>query len=133
MVKAIYYLSLLLFLTNCKTQTEPVDVYFPFPNSYQELGLDSEHSFISLRTESDVNRNLSVTIEGWSIKEEGIYLDTKYRNRILLLRTRAMCGTVTSRTWEKFKFTYVVPDTVRISLQNIEYRHGPLTLTVARH
>ena len=133
MVKTFIYLSLLLFLTNCKTQTEPVAVYAPFSNSYQELGLDSEHSFISLRTESDVNRNLSVTIEGWSIKEEGIYLDTKYQNRILLLRARAICGTVTSRTWEKFKFTYVVPDTVIISLQKIEYTHGPLTLTVAKH
>ena len=93
---------------------------YRFPEAFLEIGKDEDHSYRSLRTTRLSDGRLKIDVEGWGIKEVGLYFDFR-TGEILEIHIRGHCGTVSGRTWEKVSFSRVVEKDEENKAKSIEY------------
>jgi len=121
----------IIFLFSCNIQRDPVRSLLEFGNQYQESGVDSDHSFMSIQVKDD-NENVDVEIKGWGIKEYGLFLHAKPKSNTLYFNIMGICGTVTSETWTKTTFKYTIPDSLENSVTMLKYFKGADTLFISK-
>ncbi|MBI5216308.1 MAG: hypothetical protein HY960_11195 [Ignavibacteriae bacterium] len=129
----LFIISLLLTLLGCKspTDTEP-QTQAQFPEVFIESGTDSDSSYMSLRTARQGDGTMKTEVTGWGVEEYGLFLDCKTDGHILFLNIMGICGTVTSETYVKKTFAYMVPPAAEDTLSTILFTNFRDTLTVVK-
>lgn len=124
---------LLIFFGACKTPTENnVPTEGRFPEVFLEAGSDSDSSYIALRTFRLQNGNLKIQVTGWGIEEYGLFLNCQTESRTLTMNIMGECGTVSSRTWVKRTFDYIVTRAAEDTLSRIRFTNFRDTLVVIK-